>query len=144
MIVDGDNVVSSIGPALSTILAILAHTPAGRRSNKEWMIKNGPGMVKPKPGPNGTTYPRKSRSSLKKPWDRPHKQVNGIAVTVGIPWKPMPITADRPPLKQHVNNGVTEFNTRKLIQRGADAIYVQAENPAGRVGRRNWFETATK
>ncbi len=132
--VDGDNVVIKLVQPYPPFLAILARNSSWTAIiNKEWMIKNGAWDGKAENWTKWHNLQTEEQVLFEKAMGTgPYKQVE---------WNR---SNSRHTMEAHadywqgpaaiktviVNNGVTEFNTRKLmLQRGeADAIYVPVEN----------------
>ncbi|MBA2132862.1 ABC transporter substrate-binding protein [Capillibacterium thermochitinicola] len=132
--VKGDNVVFHLHAPYPPFLSILARNSSWSVIlNKEWMIANGAWDGKPETWIKWHDLPTEEQTLFDKAMGTgPYKQVEWDRSNSK---HTMEAHADywRGPAKIKtviVNNGVTEFNTRKLmLQKGeADAIYVPVEN----------------
>lgn len=132
--VDGDNVVFHLNQPYPPFLSILAHNSSWSAIlNKEWMIANGAWDGRAETWVQWHNLPTEEQVLFDKAMGTgPYKQVEWDRSNSR---HTMEAHADywRGPAAIKtviVNNGVTEFNTRKLmLQRGeVDAIYVPVEN----------------
>ncbi|HHT06057.1 MAG TPA: ABC transporter substrate-binding protein [Hydrogenispora sp.] len=132
--VDGDNVVFHLSTPYPPFLSILARNSSWSCIlNKEWMIANGAWDGKAETWTKWHDLPTEEQALFEKAMGTgPYKQIEWDRSNSR---HTMEAHADywRGPAAIKtviVNNGVTEFNTRKLmLQKGeADAIYVPVEN----------------